>query len=280
MLSRALASTWCGEGSVPDNPAWGERYPERTAMLHIHTRAHRSRVDAAKRIVERANEDPHTWRLGLSCGKDSTALALLLHDMGATMTAMSVKDDLDYPGEEVYARTLSARCGLELEVLRPRISLQAFLVEQKISLVNDLHSRAAELSREHFYALLDQHRAAMSYDAVMLGLRMEESRGRKMNALAHGTLYTRKRDGLTVCQPLAGWKAIDVHAFLMSHDVPLLPVYGCLDPGMTWLEIRKSWWVAGGYASSIGSHYAWLRRWWPVQWERAVEIDPDVGRFS
>ncbi len=237
-------------------------------------------MSAAKRIIEAANQGAHTWRLGLSCGKDSTALALLLHDMGATITAMSVKDDLDYPGEELYARTLAARCQIELEILRPAISLQGFLREQQISLVNDLHSRAAELSREHFYALLDQHRATMGYDAVMLGLRMAESRGRKMNVITHGATYTRKRDELTVCQPLARWEAIDVHAFLMSHDVPLLPVYGCIDPGMTWLDLRKSWWVAGGGPARMGSHYAWLRRWWPAQWERAVEIDPEVAALS
>lgn len=126
----------------------------------------------------------------------------------------------------------------------------------------------------------DHPRAAKGYDAVMLGLRMAESRGRRMNTITNGTNYTRAYDSLTVCTPLARWTAMDVHAFLASREVPLLPVYGCIDPGMEWDGIRKSWWIAGGGPARMGSHYAWLRRWWPALWDRAASIDPSVRDLS
>jgi hypothetical protein len=56
----------------------------------------------------------------------------------------------------------------------------------------------------------------------------------------------------------------------------MLPVYLCLDPGMAPLKIRKSWWLAGGYAASHLGHYLWLRRWWPELWEQAAQVDPAI----
>lgn len=279
MMSRPLAAAWVGAAGVPSHPQWGALYPMRAVLVHAQTSAHRRAVDAARRIID-ARGDAAAWRVGASCGKDSTALALLLAEAGAPMTAMSVKDDLDYPGEDQYAVMLAERCGVAVEIVRPPVSLQAFLRDNQISLIHDVHSRTAELSKTHFYALLDQHRAAKGYDAVMLGLRMAESRGRRMNTITNGTNYTRAYDSLTVCTPLARWTAMDVHAFLASREVPLLPVYGCIDPGMEWDGIRKSWWIAGGGPARMGSHYAWLRRWWPALWDRAASIDPSVRDLS
>lgn len=82
-----------------------------------------------------------------------------------------------------------------------------------------------------------------------------------------------------MAQPLANWSALDVHAFLAAREVPLLPVYLCVDPGADALALRKSWWVVGGGPARYG-HYAWLRRWWPALWDRAVEIDPEVAALG
>ena len=80
-------------------------------------------------------------------------------------------------------------------------------------------------------------------------------------------------------QPLANWTALDVHAFLLEREVPLLPVYLCIDPGADPFALRKSWWIAGGGPARHG-HYVWLRRWWPRLWALAVEIDPLVEGVS
>ena len=80
-------------------------------------------------------------------------------------------------------------------------------------------------------------------------------------------------------QPLANWSALDVHAFLARREVPLLPVYHCIDPGADAMALRKSWWIVAGGPARYG-HYAWLRRWWPALWEIAVSIDPEVSRLS
>jgi 3'-phosphoadenosine 5'-phosphosulfate sulfotransferase (PAPS reductase)/FAD synthetase len=256
----------------------GEHYPAKLIAVHARSSRFSEAVSAARRGLEHASNLPIDWRIGASAGKDSTALALLAADEGIRPGLLSVKDDLDYPGEDLYIAQLARHTGQEAEVLRPAVSLRAWLAEHRIGLLDDLHGRAAALSREHFYGLLDRHRAAHGYTGVMLGLRAEESPARRGNAL-RGAVY-RRRDGLTIAQPLATWTALDVHACLWRFDVPPLPVYLCVDDPRRALDIRKSWWVVGGEPALRFGHYAWLRRWWPDLWRIACEIDPAVRAVS
>lgn len=247
--------------------------------LHARSQELVRRVEQARRHLDTAlsRDVPGGWRLSLSGGKDSSALAVLC--AGQPIQAMSVKDDMDYPGEREALHQLVQRTGHALTILTPPVSLLAYLQTTRPSLVEDLHGRTADLSARWFYGLLDAHREAEGYGGVLLGLRAQESRGRALNRATRGPVYQRA-DGLHVAQPLADWSALDVHAYLWREGVPVLPVYLCVDPGADALGIRKSWWVCGGYSAQMGSHYGWLRRWWPGMWRLAVEIDAEVGRLS
>ena len=265
--------------AVPTRPDFGERYPWPDIVQRAISPAHRRKVDTAKsRLQETLALHPDA-RLGWSAGKDSTALAAMCHEIGLIVPAFGEKDDLDYPAEVEYLHALGARFGLPVEVLTPDVSLLQFLKDARVSLVNDLHGQTAELSKEHFYGLLKKHRKQAGYNTAILGLRSNESKHRAVNRASHGWIYERKSDGLTVSSPLADWEDIDVHAYLASHDIPLMPLYLCVDPGADALKLRKSWFVAGGGAARHG-HYVWLRRWWPDLWEKIADIDPEMRRLS
>lgn len=265
--------------AIPTRPDFGTRYPWRDVALHARSVELVRKVEQARRALDVAIalDVPGGWRLSLSGGKDSSALAALC--AGHPLQGTSVKDDLDYPGEREALHQLVQRTGHALTILTPPVSLLAYLQTTRPSLVEDLHGRTADLSARWFYGLLDQHRAEQGYGGVLLGLRAQESHGRRMNRATRGHVYQRA-DGLRVAQPLADWSALDVHAYLWREQVPLLPVYLCVDPGMDALALRKSWWVCGGGPARNGSHYGWLRRWWPECWRTAVEIDPEVATIS
>ena len=267
--------------AIPARLDFGTRYPWRDVALHARSLELDQRVDRASRHLDDAlsRAVPGGWRLGLSGGKDSSELAVLCAEHGLTLPALSVKDDLDYPGEREALEALASKTRHALTILTPPVSLLGYLRETRPSLVEDLHGRTADLSARWFYGLLDQHRAAEGYGGVLLGLRAQESRGRALNRATRGHVYQRA-DGLHVAQPLADWTALDVHAYLWRAEVPVLPVYLCVDPCADALALRKSWWVCGGTSARVGAHYTWLRRWWPGCWAAAVEIDPEVGRLS
>ena len=273
---------WVGRKALPlENRlrhGLGELYPWSVVREYSRSHQHLKRVIEARKILDEARDAQVEWALSLSGGKDSTVIAVLCAEDGWELPAVSVKDDLDFPGEHRYVNFLCSHLGLSVDILHPTVSLAKYLKEMRVSLADDLHSRVSDFSIDHFYNILARHRKLHGYDGVVLGLRAEESLGRKMNVVTKGVLY-RRSDGLQVCQPLAWWTSLDVHAFLLSRRIPLLPIYMCVDDGVDPLAIRKAWWTVGGGPATRG-HYAWLRRWWPDQWRVAVDIDPSVLGFS
>lgn len=214
-----------------------------------------------------------------SGGKDSTAMVHLVKSTGANCSVYSEKDDLDFPGELEYVQLLAGRYSLDLHILTPPVSPSQWFQEHASELIagEDLHSRAAELSKTCFYSVVEE--ASRGHKAIMLGLRKYESAGRKMNRVTRGPIY-QKRNSQWVCTPIVDWQGIDVYAYLVSQDIPILDVYRCVafmhkdDPS----RVRKSWWIPGSNTRYGG--VSWLRHYWPSLYRQLVDWMPNARLFS
>lgn len=255
-----------------DHRIW--RQLERTALAWSQSRTHRRRVDKARAVVdEMATRFPNAY-VAWSGGKDSTALAHFVSvECGAASRAFSIKDDLDFPGEVEYVEQLAAWWWLDTEIVRPPFSLQQWLIDHpEVMARDDHHSRSAALSREAFYPLVE--RINEERGGVYLGLRSEESHGRRMNRAKRGTIYEQS-SGQTVCQPLCDWAGLDVFAYLLSRRIDPLHVYRCVRLHKSPWLVRKSWWVPCG--STMGHTGAtWLRTYYPSLYRRLCELLPDA----
>lgn len=252
-----------------DRRAWGAL--RITAIRHSRTREHERRISQAKRLLTACMDQARTPILMWSGGKDSTVMAhLATVGMGLQLPLLSEKDDLDYPGEVEYVTGLAAAFGASLTIVRPSVEPTQWLTEHasEVSFGNDMHSRTAALSKACFYNVVEA--ASAGNDAIVLGLRSEESKARRVNRATHGTMY-RKRDGKLVCCPLSDWTGLDVFAYLFANEVEPLHVYRCIafmhlrEP---WC-VRKSWWLPGSSANHSG--VTWLRHYYPSLYRRLLE---------
>ena len=207
---------------------------------------------------------------------------LVVVEMGAAhVELLSEKDDLDYPGEEAYVRELAAAWGAKLRVVRPELSPTSWLDEHAGNMVagEDIHSRRAGLALACFYKLMEE--ADRSYEAVMLGLRAEESGRRRALRKARGRCYPLKeRAGQVRGLPIADWGGIDVYAYALSRGIELLPLYRCIGfmhADAPWL-VRKSWWLPGDSVALGG--VAWLRRYYPSLYRTMQAWFPDAPMFT
>jgi phosphoadenosine phosphosulfate reductase len=253
---------------------------ERTCRLWAGTPQHRARVDRAREALRTFALSSSAWRVMWSGGKDSTALVHLAAFAGiGPVRAVSVKDDLDFPGEEAYVRALADRWAVDLEVLHPPTSLIAHIAshEERYSVGADIHGREADLSRVAFYPILRAHHAAHGPYDIALGLRAAESRGRTVNRATRGITY-RKADGQATCQPIADWADRDVYAYLFAHDVPILPLYRCVRLAEAPGRVRKSWWLPGKAATQGGT--IWLRTYYPSLFAQLRRMLPQHGQFA
>lgn len=273
-LREALSGWW--DGPLPERSDFGARYPWQQVRAHAVSRSFRGRVEAAVRILDAASAISLKWNLCLSGGKDSTACALLLRQVGWSLPAVSARDSFCWPGEELYLTQISESCRLPLRrVLVPQ-DLVAIACSTPAALTTSVESRSGVVSR-HWYRALDEDERINGVTGKIWGIRSAESRNRHRVRTTKGTLYERI-DGMTICAPISDWSALDVHTMLARSGIPVHPVYACVDPGVNMLDIRHSWWVYAG--AGMHQHYTWLRRWWPHLWERAVQIDPAVAEIS
>lgn len=251
----------------------------RTCERWAQSKAHRRRVlRAGEAIHEMSQRHPDAY-VAWSGGKDSTALAhLVVAECGVDATLMSIKDDLDYPGEREYVESLADQWGADLDVLSPDFSLQQWIADHadQLDAGEDFHGRTAEFSDRAFYSLVDEYRHHHDAPGVYLGLRGGESDARAGNA-ARGAIYI-KSNGEPVCQPLRSWEGRDVYAYLFARDVPLHDVYRCVRLHEHPKRVRKSWWLPGAHSRHGAT--VWLKTYWPSLYRRLCEILPDTRRHA
>lgn len=279
----------------------------RAAREHARTQAFARRVERARAAMCEALAQPEvagaSRRPGISwsAGKDSTVmthLVVVLAGAGRAVEVVSEKDDLDYPGEREYVEGYAAAWGADLEILTPAVSPRAWIEEAaargEITCFDDIHTRAAGLSKTCFYGLMEASNAGRPL--VCLGLRREESSIRThvatkavMAAMKRraagdagprsGLTYWHKGEGQWRCLPVAEFSGIDVYAYLARYEIEPLPVYRCLGlmhREKPWL-LRKSWWLPGGQTAN--GQVAWLRRYYPSLYRQLCAWMPDATRF-
>lgn len=90
----------------------------------------------------------------------------------------------------------------------------------------ELNLQILEMERGH----LDErcpdrwHSLEAESDGYFIGFRAEESRGRAITLKTHGQIY-RMKSGLLRIAPLAWWSTLDVAAYAVAHNLPMLSAY-------------------------------------------------------
>jgi len=225
---------------------WHEMY-----MLRANTSAFKKKVEKAQTVVydffhaidEAVPNIVTQCRAMWSGGKDSTAMlhliASIFYDNRLPIRAVTEKDTMDFPGELEYIKTISEMFRYKVDILSPEKDPWEYIKE--IDFSDDIHSRGIKFANDFFYNLIRDYKQANNVGAVLLGLRAEESKARRMNFLKNGYWYYCKRDNEFVCQPLADWSASDVFAYLFSRNIPIFDVYFKTAFVDSPEQIRKSW---------------------------------------
>lgn len=201
----------------------GPARPEVAAdRLHASTRAFRARVDAGLAVIREAAA---LGRVGVSfsAGKDSTVLLHLVRSVIPDAPAALFDSGCEMP------ETLALAAHYGAQVIHPRLT----------------YPEMARYSGWWGYPtpvdagcpfpvktiLIDEPadvlvvRERLSVCAI--GLRAEESSGRRANAATRGMLY-RGANRTWYLAPLAFWSVADVWAYIAEHDLEYHPVYDAM----------------------------------------------------
>ena len=81
---------------------------------------------------------------------------------------------------------------------------------------------------------------AYGANAYVIGLRKDESKGRKLSGNVHGREHLQAATGLTRIAPLLNWTTTDVWAYIAKHSLPIHPAYFETLEGESFLDARVS----------------------------------------
>lgn len=252
---------------------------EKTCLEHSKTTFFQKRLDAAKKIVEGFYKKHPKALLSWSLGKDSTAMIHLVRvecEIDSDVFCM-MNDDIDFPGSLEYMREIETKLNFECFQLRTNVSVVDWISKNGVSdPCSDFHSKSSKIMYEAFFLPIEEYMKSLSVPGIYLGLRSEESKGRRLNRRARGASYL-KKNGEAVCTPIVDWKGKDVYAYLFSRGIEPFHVYRCCgfygDPSM----IRLDGWLPGEFAAQ--GEVSWLRHYYPSLYRRLLSIMKGASQY-
>lgn len=230
----------------------------REDALTARLRGHRAKIARAEAILTEALTQTDAWYVAFSGGKDSLVALDLMRRQCPRAPAIWSDDELEYPEQPASVPAACAALGVDLVIVSGFARHAGWFDPW----------RTRPWWREPAPAmiwtgsLMEPWSLAAGYRGAVVGLRKDEARHRRIALSRFGALH-QVADGQWRANPLAGWSAADVWAYIADRGLPYSPVYDVLAR----LGVPRERQRVGPLPLSEG----WmLRAGWPALYERLV----------
>lgn len=255
---------------------------EASCRAHARSALHAKRVEEAMTTVAEMQAHHPEAYIALSGGKDSTAMCFLLAKMGLRPRVVTVHHDMHWPDMLPHCKAVCERLGMPWEVAENALSWRDFIGSRKGVLdpteaALGAGGKGLRSSRREAMMVYPQR---WNYPGVYIGLRKDESKGRRMNYAVRGTIYERAEGQArhVVCQPLARWSVLDVGAFLFAEEAPWLDAYRCCrlhgSPG----DIRTGSMIP--YEHATRGAVVWMKTYYPSLFHELCGLFPTFSSLA
>lgn len=229
---------------------------ERAALLsHARSRGFARRLEATRELLADALSR-HRPHVSLSGGKDSTVALHLAREADPSIPAAHFDSGGEHPATKEHVLSSFEN----VRVFLPRVSYIELL---RIAYGSGVYIPSGELMRYIIEEPSERAFAELGTESYIIGLRAEESRGRRMSALAHGEVYEPEGGGGRArIAPLLFWSWKDVWAAMLLFDLPAHPAYAERLPGESLADMRV------GVITDLASEHT------PATLARLAHFDP------
>lgn len=178
-------------------------------------------------------------------------------------------DDLDFPHKESYCKRVVSALGYEQHYYMMS-EVSALEILSKMEIYEDFP--------DIFFPVIEKFVREHCPDAVIMGLRQQESKARRMTIGRYGQMFLAKKDNLHHCFPVGKWTGVDVFAQIMSSGVEYIDIYDKDSVDRAPHEIRFSWAFSPAFAADAGSAF-WLKKHYPEIFTRLAAINPQLRNY-
>lgn len=229
-------------------------------------RSHRARVERARERVSECFSSCLPY-VSFSGGKDSTVVLHLAQAERGDVMACFYDSGAELSSTYDLVHHVQNNWTTVLSWCYPRRTILDILRAAGLGIEGATEGlRSGQIAEEIVKDVAEQAARELGTDGYMLGLRRDESGGRKADLTKRGALY-RMRNGQLRCCPIWDWTDDDVWAYLVSNDVEYNEAYDRTKHRPR-REIRVC--TYAGNTSERYGRFAWLRQEYPDLWRRLV----------
>jgi 3'-phosphoadenosine 5'-phosphosulfate sulfotransferase (PAPS reductase)/FAD synthetase len=239
---------------------WQELY-----LFHASTDGYYKRIESAKQTILQFVEKCESPYISFSGGKDSSVLLGLFRDLGLTdIPVFSQLDTLDWDFTERHIDNFYEKMGfMNRHFLTPQYDVLKAFSKLTFDEKEGIDTNAC------FFDLIRDFVEKHGFTGNANGIRVEESKNRKMCILKHGTLFQQK-NGFWKCFACGHLTGLDVFAYILSNNLPYAPVYDCHGDYAPH-DIRFSWILHPDFLRR--GNAVWLKRHFPNEFNKLVSIN-------
>jgi len=247
-------------------------------IRHAKTKGYAKRVMNAQKIINSALITLKHPYVSFSGGKDSSVILHLILKEMPDIPVLYVDQGMEFPDTYDYVRKIWKEWDLNLTWEYPEMDM--WELYDKGGFLNPDIPTDPEIERIFsdtvFYDPIKRFADRIDADGFFMGLRADESPGRRVNFMVRGFSY-RKADGLIAVQPIADWSVKDVWAYITSNNLPYNTIYD-----KTKFEERNKLRVApfgiGGGYNRYGS-FVFMKYYYPELWNKFCEKNPLARKY-
>jgi len=163
----------------------------------------------------------------LSFGKDSMTILQLLHESGLIDKISLVM--FNHSGIETDDTEIFIDYVVEYYDIKRKFYMTKPDENTLKKSLSTVDFDAFHPMRDFVYYCLEKPRWELmdkfDVDGTILGLRIDESRGRKINYFVRGDNYYAKRELSNILTPIVKWRTIDIYRFAALRKIPFHPIY-------------------------------------------------------
>lgn len=241
-------------------------------LLHSRTLEFRSVVASAQQTIHHALQHMKKPYISFSGGKDSLVMLHMILEQKQDLPVIYWDADASYPDTDEFLNRLAIQWKLDFKRIKTEPMLNIFRkyginhpqIEEK-TMIATVYRPIAKLMKQYHF------------DGVFVGLREEESFGRRQLIKHKGQTFWNKYQHVTECLPVAYFRTEDIWAYITSRNLPYNSVYDhtAMCPRN---EIRVSYYC-GESAREFG-RFVWLKKEYPDLYNRFAAEFPEVREWG
>lgn len=243
-------------------------------LLYANLPLFKRRIKQAKGFLALALEKCENPGVSISGGKDSTCLLDMVMEQRPDAKIYFFDSGAEFPETYEMMEKFEKRYEKDVNIIDPPYSMLELIA------IAEEHGSTKNMFKEQLIEEPSKFAAKEdNIDMFFVGLRKEESRGRRMGLSQMKESYRYdKRLKYSLAYPIMNLKADDVFAYIASRNLPLHPYYDD-EMDMTDRNMKRvgSW--AGDTSIASGRWY-WLKMTHPDIYIKLKEIDGRTGEYS